>query len=61
MTEPEGLDPAIHTREIVFDAEVDLDTPFLKLATVNRGGAGHRSNRTSSHRRKPHQESATKR
>jgi hypothetical protein len=41
MTEPEGLDPAIHTREIVFDAEVDLVTPCLKLATVSRGGGGH--------------------
>ena len=36
MTAPEGLDPTIHTREIVFDAEVDLVTPFLKLATVTR-------------------------
>ena len=38
---PEGLDPKIQTREIVFDADVSLVTPFLKLATVSRGGAGH--------------------
>ena len=36
---PEGLDPKIPTREIVFDADVNLVTPFLKLATVSRGGA----------------------
>ena len=41
MTEPEGLDPTILSREIVFDAEVDLVSPFLKLAIVSRGGAGH--------------------
>ena len=41
MTGPGGLDPAIQTREIVFDAEADLVTPFLKLATVSRVGAGH--------------------
>ena len=40
-TVPEGLDPKIQTREIVFDADVSLVTPFLKLATVSRGGAGH--------------------
>ena len=38
---PDGLDPKITSREIVFDAEVDLVTPFLKLATVSRGGTGH--------------------
>ena len=38
---PDGLDPTIQSHEIVFDAEVDLVTPFLKLATVSRGGAGH--------------------
>ena len=38
---PEGLDPKVQTREIVFDADVSLVTPFLKLATVSRGGAGH--------------------
>ena len=25
----------------MFDADVSLVTPFLKLATVSRGGAGH--------------------
>ena len=40
-TTPEGLDPTIHTREIVFDADVSMVTPFLKLATVSRGGTGH--------------------
>ena len=40
-TVPEGLDPKIQTREIVFDADVSLVTPYLKLATVSRGGAGH--------------------
>jgi hypothetical protein len=39
-TVPEGLDPKVQTREIVFDADVNLVTPFLKLATVSRGGAG---------------------
>jgi len=38
---PDGLDPNIQTREIVFEADVNLVTPFLKLATVSRGGAGH--------------------
>src|SRR5262249_7851003 len=38
---PEGLDPSIRTREIVFDADVRSVTPFLKLATVSRGGGGH--------------------
>ena len=40
-TTPEGMDPKVQTREIVFDADVNLVTPFLKLATVSRGGAGH--------------------
>jgi hypothetical protein len=40
-TMPDGLDPKVQTREIVFDADVSLVTPFLKLATVSRGGAGH--------------------
>jgi hypothetical protein len=39
MTMPEGLDPNIRTREIVFEADVRGVTPFLKLATVSRGGA----------------------
>ncbi len=38
---PEGLDPATTRREIVFEADVTAVTPFLKLATVSRGGAGH--------------------
>jgi len=38
---PEGLDPGIQTREIVFEADVSLVTPFLKLATVSRSGSGH--------------------
>ena len=38
---PEGLDPSIKTREIVFEADVSMVTPFLKLATVGRGGGGH--------------------
>src|SRR5262249_3406697 len=38
---PEGLDPSIRTREIVFEADVSSVTPFLKLATVSRGGSGH--------------------
>ena len=38
---PEGLDPSIKTREVVFEADVSMVTPFLKLATVSRGGSGH--------------------
>jgi hypothetical protein len=38
---PEGLDAKIQSREIVFDADVTMVTPFLKLATVSRGAAGH--------------------
>ena len=38
---PDGLDPQIQTREIVFDADVSMVTPFLKMATVSRGGSGH--------------------
>jgi hypothetical protein len=38
---PEGLDPAVQSREIIFEADVTSVTPFLKLATVNRGGVGH--------------------
>jgi hypothetical protein len=37
---PEGLDPSIKTREIVFEADVSAVTPFLKLATVSRAGSG---------------------
>ena len=38
---PEGLDPTIRRREIVFEADVTSVTPFLKLATTSRGGSGH--------------------
>lgn len=38
---PEGLDPTITTREIVFEADVASVTPFLKVATVSRSGQGH--------------------
>jgi hypothetical protein len=40
-TAPEGLDPTIQTRQMVFEADVSLVTPFLKVATVNWGGSGH--------------------
>jgi hypothetical protein len=40
-TLPEGLDPSITTRQITFEADVTSVTPFLKVATVNRGGTGH--------------------
>lgn len=40
-TTPEGLNPDIRTREIAFEADVQSVTPFLKLATVSRGGKGH--------------------
>jgi hypothetical protein len=36
---PEGLDPTIQTREIVFEADASLVT--LKRATVSRSGQGH--------------------
>ena len=38
---PEGLDPTVKSREVVFEADVTSVTPFLKVATVHRGGAGH--------------------
>jgi hypothetical protein len=38
---PEGLDPSITSREMVFEADVTSVTPFLKLATVSRNGSGH--------------------
>jgi hypothetical protein len=40
---PEGLDPAVGNREIIFEADVTSVTPFLKLATVSRSGTGHMS------------------
>jgi len=39
--DPEGLDPTIRTRDIVFEADVQSVTPFLKLATVSHGGTAH--------------------
>jgi hypothetical protein len=38
---PEGLDPSVQRREISFEADVSSVTPFLKIATVHRNGAGH--------------------
>lgn len=38
---PEGLDPTIRSRQFTFEADVRSVTPFLKLATVSRNGAGH--------------------
>lgn len=40
-TTPEGLDPTVTRREIVFEADVTSVTPFLKVATVSRAGTGH--------------------
>jgi hypothetical protein len=40
-TIPEGLDPNIRSREIIFEADVQGVTPFLKLATVSYNGAAH--------------------
>ncbi|MBI4240485.1 MAG: hypothetical protein HY613_02105 [Candidatus Rokubacteria bacterium] len=39
--EPEGLDPTVKTREMVFEADALTVTPFLKVATVSRNGQGH--------------------
>jgi hypothetical protein len=41
MSMPEGLNPEIRSREIVFEADVQSVTPFLKIATVSRNGGGH--------------------
>ena len=41
MSNPEGLDPSVKSREIVFEADVRGVTPFLKLATVSRNGSDH--------------------
>ncbi len=38
---PEGLDPSVKSREVVFEADVSSVTPFLKLATVSRDGGAH--------------------
>ncbi len=40
---PEGLDPTVHRRDIVFEADVQSVTPFLKLATVSHNGTAHKS------------------
>ena len=42
-TTPEDLDPTIHTRDIVFEADVQSVTPFLKLATVSHNGTAHKT------------------
>src|SRR5437870_12288242 len=42
-TLPEGLDPTIQRREIVFEADVTSVTPFLKLATVSHNGTAHKT------------------
>jgi hypothetical protein len=41
IAQPEGLDPTITRREIVFEADVTSVTPFLKVATAYRNNAGH--------------------
>ncbi|MBI1848667.1 MAG: hypothetical protein HY294_15495 [Candidatus Rokubacteria bacterium] len=38
---PEGLDHTVTSRDITFEADVTSVTPFLKLATVSRGGGDH--------------------
>jgi len=40
---PEGLDPTIQSRDIVFEADVQSVTPFLKLATVSHKGSAHKT------------------
>ena len=40
---PEGLDPTIKSRDIVFEADVQSVTPFLKLATVSHNGSAHKT------------------
>ena len=39
--DPEGLDPTIQSREIMFEADVQSVTPFLKFATVSHNGTAH--------------------
>ena len=41
--DPEGLDPTIQTRDILFEADVQSVTPFLKVATVSHNGAAHKT------------------
>jgi hypothetical protein len=43
MSMPEGLNPEVRSREIVFEADVQSVTPFLKIATVSRNGGGHQT------------------
>ena len=38
---PEGLDPTIRIRDVVFEPDVQSVTPFLKLATVSHNGKAH--------------------
>ncbi len=40
---PEGLDSTIQSRDIVFEADVQSVTPFLKLATVSHNGGAHKT------------------
>ncbi len=40
---PEGLDPTIQSRDIVFEADAQSVTPFLKLATVSHNGSAHKT------------------
>ncbi len=40
---PEGLDPTIQSRDIVFEADVQSVTPFLKLATVSHNDSAHKT------------------
>lgn len=37
-TTPEGLNPNITSREVVFEADVQSVTPMLKMATVTHAG-----------------------
>jgi hypothetical protein len=37
--EPEGRDPTIQSRGILFEADVQSITPFLKLARISHNGA----------------------
>ncbi len=40
---PDGLDPTIQSRDIIFEADVQSVTPFLKLATVSHTGGAHKT------------------
>jgi len=41
--DPEGLDPTVRSRDILFEADVHSVTPFLKLATVSHNGTAHKT------------------